>query len=66
MMFDTSQEGWTALMWAACGGYASVVDQLLKHNASVDIQSNVSVVYCLKMVRKGFIVVPWDRMVVLH
>lgn len=41
------QEGCTALMFASHGGHLSVVELLLKHNAQVDVQNMVSVVYRL-------------------
>ena len=36
------QDGWTALYWASGNGRLSVVKTLLKHGASVDVQTNVS------------------------
>lgn len=41
------QEGSTALMFASHGGHVLVVELLLKHNAQVDVQNKVSVVYRL-------------------
>ena len=36
------QDGWTALMYAAQNGHSNVVEMLLQHGASVDMQSVVS------------------------
>ena len=36
------QGGWTALMFAARNGHSNVVEMLLQHEASVDMQSVVS------------------------
>lgn len=36
------QDGWTALMSAACNGYTNVVKILLDHRASVDMKWKVS------------------------
>ena len=36
------QDGWTALMLAAQEGHSNVVETLLQHGASVDMQSLVS------------------------
>ena len=36
------QDGWTALMYAAQNGHSNVVETLLQHGASVDMQSVVS------------------------
>ena len=36
------QDGWPALMYAAQNGHSSVVETLLQHGASVDMQSVVS------------------------
>ena len=36
------QDGWTALMFAAENGHSNVVETLLQHEASVDMQSVVS------------------------
>ena len=39
------QNGWTALMLAAQEGHSIVVETLLQHGASVDMQSVVSTLY---------------------
>ena len=36
------QDGWTALMYAAQNGNSNVVETLLQHGASVDMQKVVS------------------------
>ena len=36
------QGGWTALMLAASDGHTSVVETLLQHKSSTDIQNEVS------------------------
>ena len=36
------QDGWTALMLAAHKGHSNVVETLLQHGASVDMQSVVN------------------------
>ena len=35
------QDGWTSLMWAAAGGYDSIVKLLLGHGANVNLQNKV-------------------------
>ena len=40
-MSDITQEGWSALMWAADKGKTEVVVELLKAGANVDMQSEV-------------------------
>ena len=38
----SSQNGWNSLMAASQNGYVEVVDKLLQHGATVDLQDKVS------------------------
>ena len=44
-MFYTvsSQEGVSSLIWASQNGHVEVVDKLLQHGATVDLQHNVNI-----------------------
>ena len=35
------QNGWSSLMYASLNGYVEVVDKLLQHGATVDLQDKV-------------------------
>ena len=43
------QDGWTALMYAAENGHSNVVETLLQHGASVDMQNVVSTLWHVTM-----------------
>ena len=38
----SSQDGESSLMWASENGHVEVVDKLLRHGATVDLQNNVN------------------------
>ena len=40
-IFCMCQDGWTSLMIASQNGHVEVVDKLLHHGATVDLQSKV-------------------------
>ena len=47
VLWSTTQDGWTPLITAAKWGYNDIVQELLKHGASVNIQDRVSMRPCM-------------------
>ena len=47
VLWSTTQDGWTPLITAARGGYNDIVQELLKHGASVNVQDRVSQRPCM-------------------
>ena len=43
-------EGMTALMWASAGGHVDVVKELLRAQASVDLQDEVCCLYLFAVI----------------